>query len=284
MTLRPPTASYIQRLQRPQCLHRQLQQRCFHASIQRDAEAANHYETLGLPQTASAADIKRQFYTLSKQHHPDHNPNDPTASTRFVQISEAYHVLGVAEKRAKYDESLRPRSRHHDAPHHGSYSSHAGSRPASGLSRRRTQFRGPPPSFYRSGGYGTHGAKRREHAPGFGGGGGDAGAGQTSHASAEGAAAGGTGGFGPGQEHPGARGYDNDIPYWDREGHRRTQEGVESRLQRLRRARSGLGEDGAGGASMLFNFFLLSGIVGLVVSLPGLFERKARAQRREREG
>ena len=50
------------------------------------AQIANHYETLGLDHTASAGAIKKQFYNLSKTHHPDLNPNDPTAHTRFVAI------------------------------------------------------------------------------------------------------------------------------------------------------------------------------------------------------
>ncbi|KAF1990980.1 hypothetical protein K402DRAFT_304517, partial [Aulographum hederae CBS 113979] len=38
--------------------------------------------------------------------HPDLNPTDPTASSRFVQISEAYHILGSPTKKASYDRDL----------------------------------------------------------------------------------------------------------------------------------------------------------------------------------
>lgn len=41
----------------------------------------------------------------------------------------------------------------------GSHSSYAGSRPASGLSKRRAAFHGPPPSFYEQGGYGATGRR-----------------------------------------------------------------------------------------------------------------------------
>ncbi|KAL5120105.1 hypothetical protein ACEQ8H_001930 [Pleosporales sp. CAS-2024a] len=140
----------------------------FHTPARRDADVlANHYETLELPATASAADVKRQFYTLSKKNHPDHNRDDPGASTRFVAISEAYHTLSVPEKRRQYDAQLEQadgRARAPGSPQ-GSYSSAAyGSRPASGLTKKRSTFCGPPPSFYKSGGYGEHSAKREHFA------------------------------------------------------------------------------------------------------------------------
>jgi hypothetical protein len=50
----------------------------------------------------------------------------------------------------------------------GSHSSYAGSRPASGLSKRRTPFRGAPPSFYEQGGYGNTGRQAQGWAAGSG--------------------------------------------------------------------------------------------------------------------
>ena len=81
------------------------------------------------------------------------NPNDPTASERFSQVSASYSVLADPEKRKRYDRDVF-RIRHASsgpraAGHTGSY---AGSRPPSGLSKRRGTFRGPPPSFYAHGG------------------------------------------------------------------------------------------------------------------------------------
>ncbi|EAW10156.1 DnaJ domain protein [Aspergillus clavatus NRRL 1] len=132
------------------------------------------YEVLDVPVTATAAEIKKQFYSLSLRHHPDRNRDDPTASSRFARISSAYHVLSNAAKRSTYDRE-HGIAAHHAASTHsaanpgqhpmGSYSSYganlhtkggsyAGSRPASGLSKRRGTFRGPPPSFYAHGGYG----------------------------------------------------------------------------------------------------------------------------------
>ncbi|ROV93791.1 hypothetical protein VSDG_06951 [Cytospora chrysosperma] len=157
-----------------------------------------HYEVLQVQTDAPPADIKRSFYALSKANHPDHNQHDPAAAgRRFVRISEAYSVLSSAERRAAYDRDvlrLHDRQRggahgHHHGHGHGhghhhrggagSYSSTgpAGGRPASGLSRRRGTFHGPPPSFYRNGGWGAHQAKRSQaHEESTAGGRGTAGA------------------------------------------------------------------------------------------------------------
>ncbi|KAJ5342044.1 hypothetical protein N7541_011168 [Penicillium brevicompactum] len=106
----------------------------------------------------------RQFYALSMRHHPDRNRSDPEAGQRFARISAAYNVLGNASKRAVYDRDHGFHQVHASAsPGHththpmGSHSSYAGSRPASGLSKRRSAFHGPPPSFYEQGGYGATG-------------------------------------------------------------------------------------------------------------------------------
>jgi len=123
-----------------------IQVSSFHSTVPRFSDSTtDHYETLQLTSNASPADVKRQFYNLSKKHHPDRNPDDPTASTRFVAISEAYHVLSVPEKRTQYDaqlQSAQPRSprwaREAGNYPQGSYSSASfGSRPASGLNKKK---------------------------------------------------------------------------------------------------------------------------------------------------
>ncbi|KAF3344346.1 Beta-glucosidase B [Verticillium dahliae VDG2] len=64
------------------------------------AGAQDHYATLKVAPNASPSEIKKSFYALSKAHHPDHNPNDPTATTKFHAISDAYATLGTPAKRA----------------------------------------------------------------------------------------------------------------------------------------------------------------------------------------
>ncbi|RAL16468.1 DnaJ domain protein [Aspergillus homomorphus CBS 101889] len=168
------------------------------------AREPTYYELLDVPITASQGEIKKQFYTLSMRHHPDRNRDDPTASARFSRISAAYNVLSQPNKRAAYDRDHGIYAQYQNtrstatAGQHpmGSYSSHsanlhtkgtsyAGSRPASGLSNRRGQFRGPPPSFYANGGYGRTGRSAPGPGSGGGGGGGASSAGQTSAANDE---------------------------------------------------------------------------------------------------
>ncbi len=96
----------------------------------------------------------RQFYSLSRSTHPDMNPHDRQASERFAQVSESYSVLSNPGKRQRYDRDYMRANQASSSPtraagHTGSY---AGSRPASGLSKSRGTFRGPPPSFYAHGG------------------------------------------------------------------------------------------------------------------------------------
>ncbi|KAJ0163163.1 Mitochonrial uncharacterized protein [Colletotrichum tanaceti] len=184
-------------------------------ALRDDDASVNHYDTLKVAHDASPSDIKKSFYALSKTHHPDHNRDDPHASRKFHAIAEAYSVLGTPAKRAAYDRSLPSSS---SAPGHrrGSYHSTgpAGGRPASGLSRRRTTFRGPPPSFYRSGGWGTHSAKRREAHEGGGGDG-------TGTARAK-------PGMGPGQD-PYGHTRSPKVPHFDSETHTQTQSKQDSR-------------------------------------------------------
>jgi DnaJ-class molecular chaperone len=63
----------------------------------------DYYEVLGVPRDASEADIKKAYRKLARQHHPDRNPGDKTAESRFKEVQEAYDVLSDKTKRAQYD-------------------------------------------------------------------------------------------------------------------------------------------------------------------------------------
>lgn len=64
----------------------------------------DYYKVLGVDKNASQADIKKAFRKLARKHHPDLNPNDPSAKDKFQEINEANEVLSDPEKRKKYDE------------------------------------------------------------------------------------------------------------------------------------------------------------------------------------
>jgi DnaJ-class molecular chaperone len=61
------------------------------------------YEVLGVPKTASEAEIKKAFRNLAKKHHPDKHAGDASAQKRFQEISGAYDILGDKDKRAQFD-------------------------------------------------------------------------------------------------------------------------------------------------------------------------------------
>jgi len=64
----------------------------------------NYYLTLGIPQTATQAEIKAAYYKLAKQYHPDIAKG---GAERFKEINEAYMVLSDAQKKTDYDSTLR---------------------------------------------------------------------------------------------------------------------------------------------------------------------------------
>ncbi|EFX04710.1 heat shock protein DNAj [Grosmannia clavigera kw1407] len=226
------------------------------------------------------ADIKKynlSFYKLSKAHHPDHNQDDPHASRRFVRISEAYAILGHSEKRAVYDRDVmrhRLQSRHsasHAVKHHTSSSYHstgpAGGRPASGLSRRRGTFKGPPPSFYRNTGSGGAARASGNSSGSFSGG-------------SKSSPGFGTG-SGPGNVNPddfGTR-LHPDTPHFDRASSERTQRRLDERSARRREAAEAeqgisIGSD----SSMVVGFFAICVVLMASVVVPvvvfGEWQRK----------
>lgn len=206
--------------------------------------------------------MKKQYYTLSKSTHPDRNPGDPSAATRFSAVSDAYATLGNPDKRARYDRDvMRTREA---VPRQGSHSSSgpAGGRSGSGMSSRKSPFRGPPRSFYESGGYGSHASRRAAEA--------EATAQNARRRAGETYTGAGydtssAGGFSPGQ---GAqRGFDNDVPHWDRDGHYRTQETVQETLRRRVREED-IRYDGSGGFGGWSAFVVISVVVWAGLALP----------------
>src|ERR1041384_6614614 len=63
----------------------------------------DYYEVLGVQRGATPEEIKKAYRKLARQHHPDRNPGDKQAETRFKEVQDAYDVLSDKEKRQQYD-------------------------------------------------------------------------------------------------------------------------------------------------------------------------------------
>ncbi len=75
--------------------------------MNRDWIEKDFYQTLGVGKEATADEIKRAYRKLAQKHHPDANPDDPSAEDRFKEISEAYATLSSPEQRKEYDQVRR---------------------------------------------------------------------------------------------------------------------------------------------------------------------------------
>lgn len=77
-----------------------LFKRSFHSSITRQR---SFYDILQLNERADKRTIKANYYKLSKKYHPDLNPNNKEAHKSFLEINEAYAILGNEASKKKYD-------------------------------------------------------------------------------------------------------------------------------------------------------------------------------------
>jgi curved DNA-binding protein CbpA len=66
----------------------------------------DHYRVLGVPEDATAHEIRRAYRRLARQHHPDRNPQ-PDGPERFRTLTEAYAVLNDPARRAGYQPPAR---------------------------------------------------------------------------------------------------------------------------------------------------------------------------------
>jgi DnaJ-class molecular chaperone len=62
----------------------------------------DYYKILGVERTASAQDIKKAYYKLIWKYHPDKSNNNDYYLEKFLEITEAYNVLGNLDNRLRY--------------------------------------------------------------------------------------------------------------------------------------------------------------------------------------
>ena len=96
---------------------------------------ADPYQTLGVKKDASQDEIQKAYRRLAKKLHPDLNPGNKQAEEQFKEVSQAYDLLGDADKRARFDRgeidasgAERPRQRYYRdfAEGASSYSTNSG--------------------------------------------------------------------------------------------------------------------------------------------------------------
>lgn len=63
----------------------------------------DYYKILELDRECSSVEIKKSYRRLARLHHPDANQNSEESTKKFMEISEAYEVLGNDDKRKEYD-------------------------------------------------------------------------------------------------------------------------------------------------------------------------------------
>ena len=63
----------------------------------------DYYKVLGVDKNASEEEIKKAYRKMAMQYHPDKNPDNPEAESKFKEAAEAYDTLSSPDKKSSYD-------------------------------------------------------------------------------------------------------------------------------------------------------------------------------------
>ena len=107
----PPRIAPVAPVAKPHSPGYVTELRELHARLER-IRKENHFQVLGLPETADGNTVKAAYFKLAKQFHPDTVPPDaPPELARakaeiFAAVGEANRMLADAGSRARYKETL----------------------------------------------------------------------------------------------------------------------------------------------------------------------------------
>lgn len=110
LRLTPAAAAASQQQQSTNSASQQQQQphRSFHSSRPFFASKKDYYETLGVSKDASKSDLKKAYFKLAKQYHPDtaksSGADAKDSAAKFAEVSGAYEILSDDAKRQRYDQ------------------------------------------------------------------------------------------------------------------------------------------------------------------------------------
>ena len=74
----------------------------------RDVKSFDPFEILEITTSASDSEIKKAYRKMSLRWHPDRNPNDPLASSNFIQVTKAYNALTDEVAKKNYEKYGNP--------------------------------------------------------------------------------------------------------------------------------------------------------------------------------
>jgi molecular chaperone DnaJ len=63
-----------------------------------------YYEVLSVERSSSEDEVKASYRRLAMKYHPDRNPGDSEAESKFKEAAEAYEVLSDPDRRSRYDQ------------------------------------------------------------------------------------------------------------------------------------------------------------------------------------
>ncbi|XP_050705038.1 chaperone protein DnaJ-like [Eriocheir sinensis] len=112
-----------------------------------------HYELLGVKPEATLQEVKKAYHRLALKIHPDKNPNDAKAKTKFQQLQQVMETLSDPDSRARYDARIRSTASQAKAP--GRKPSYSASSSASSSSYASSSYHSSSSSSSSAGSFST---------------------------------------------------------------------------------------------------------------------------------